>query len=151
MLFFETPSINCSGGKVRNYLIGVFRRSSVDWVVVLWKPVFCLWFWVVCLIKMPRIDQDIKLDFKDVLFRPKRSTIRSRSDVSIFRMNCMLHLHPLAHAVCQWAWHVGSLMVLTGCWNSCDMTGSTMYELLESWMKWNFKHHNDDYDKWSLL
>ena len=31
---------------------------------------------------MPRIDQDIKLDFKDVLFRPKRSTIRSRSDVS---------------------------------------------------------------------
>lgn len=30
---------------------------------------------------MPRIDQDIKLDFKDVLFRPKRSTIRSRSDV----------------------------------------------------------------------
>ena len=32
---------------------------------------------------MPRIDTDIKLDFKDVLFRPKRSTIRSRSDVSI--------------------------------------------------------------------
>lgn len=32
---------------------------------------------------MPRIDQDIKLDFKDVLFRPKRSTIRSRSDVDL--------------------------------------------------------------------
>ena len=31
---------------------------------------------------MPRIDTDIKLDFKDVLFRPKRSTIRSRADVS---------------------------------------------------------------------
>jgi len=31
---------------------------------------------------MPRIDTDLKLDFKDVLFRPKRSTIRSRSDVS---------------------------------------------------------------------
>ena len=31
---------------------------------------------------MPRIDNDIKLDFKDVLFRPKRSTIRSRADVS---------------------------------------------------------------------
>jgi GMP reductase len=30
---------------------------------------------------MPRIDTDIKLDFKDVLIRPKRSTIKSRSDV----------------------------------------------------------------------
>ncbi|ESO82788.1 hypothetical protein LOTGIDRAFT_184590 [Lottia gigantea] len=34
---------------------------------------------------MPRIDNDIKLDFKDVLFRPKRSTIRSRSDVDLTR------------------------------------------------------------------
>ena len=31
---------------------------------------------------MPRIDTDIKLDFKDVLIRPKRSTIKSRNDVS---------------------------------------------------------------------
>jgi len=31
---------------------------------------------------MPRIETDLKLDFKDVLFRPKRSTIRSRADVS---------------------------------------------------------------------
>ena len=30
---------------------------------------------------MPRLDTDIKLDFKDVLIRPKRSTIKSRSDV----------------------------------------------------------------------
>jgi len=28
-----------------------------------------------------RLDNDIKLDFKDVLFRPKRSTLRSRSQV----------------------------------------------------------------------
>ncbi|KAI0223331.1 GMP reductase 2 [Lamellibrachia satsuma] len=34
---------------------------------------------------MPRIDTDIKLDFKDVLFRPKRSTIRSRADVKLHR------------------------------------------------------------------
>ena len=32
---------------------------------------------------MPRIDTDLKLDFKDVLFRPKRSTIRSRADVGL--------------------------------------------------------------------
>ncbi|KAL4233990.1 GMP reductase 2 [Mactra antiquata] len=34
---------------------------------------------------MPRIDNDVKLDFKDVLFRPKRSTLRSRSDVDLVR------------------------------------------------------------------
>ncbi|XP_067652293.1 GMP reductase 2-like [Haliotis asinina] len=34
---------------------------------------------------MPRIDNDIKLDFKDVLVRPKRSTIRSRADVDLTR------------------------------------------------------------------
>jgi hypothetical protein len=31
---------------------------------------------------MPRIEADIKLDFKDVLIRPKRSTLKSRSQVS---------------------------------------------------------------------
>jgi len=34
---------------------------------------------------MPRIDNDIKLDFKDVLLRPKRSTLRSRSQVDLVR------------------------------------------------------------------
>lgn len=33
--------------------------------------------------KMPRIENDIKLDFKDVLLRPKRSTLKSRSEVCI--------------------------------------------------------------------
>lgn len=32
-----------------------------------------------------RIDEDLKLDFKDVLIRPKRSTLRSRSEVSLTR------------------------------------------------------------------
>mmetsp|Transcript_38694 Transcript_38694/g.48890 ORF Transcript_38694/g.48890 Transcript_38694/m.48890 type:complete len:375 (-) Transcript_38694:397-1521(-) len=32
---------------------------------------------------MGRIDTDIKLDFKDVLFRPKRSTLKSRSEVDL--------------------------------------------------------------------
>lgn len=34
---------------------------------------------------MPHIDQDVKLDFKDVLIRPKRSTLVSRNDVSLER------------------------------------------------------------------
>ena len=32
---------------------------------------------------MPNIVYDVKLDFKDVLLRPKRSTLRSRADVSL--------------------------------------------------------------------
>nr|CAH7717399.1 unnamed protein product [Callosobruchus chinensis] len=34
---------------------------------------------------MPNIINEIKLDFKDVLLRPKRSTLKSRSDVNLFR------------------------------------------------------------------
>lgn len=38
-----------------------------------------------------RIDEDLKLDFKDVLIRPKRSTLRSRSEVDIKRQYKFLH------------------------------------------------------------
>jgi GMP reductase len=34
---------------------------------------------------MPRIEMDVKLDFKDVLLRPKRSTLKSRSEVELDR------------------------------------------------------------------
>ena len=30
---------------------------------------------------MPFVEYDVKLDFKDVLFRPKRSSLKSRSQV----------------------------------------------------------------------
>lgn len=38
-----------------------------------------------------RIEEEIKLDFKDVLFRPKRSTLRSRSQVSLERTYTFRH------------------------------------------------------------
>ena len=38
-----------------------------------------------------RIDADIKLDFKDVLIRPKRSTLRSRSEVDLERKYTFYH------------------------------------------------------------
>lgn len=38
-----------------------------------------------------RIDADIKLDFKDVLIRPKRSTLRSRSEVDLERKYTFRH------------------------------------------------------------
>ncbi|GLV36489.1 raspberry [Carabus blaptoides fortunei] len=34
---------------------------------------------------MPHIINEVKLDFKDVLLRPKRSTLKSRSDVDLYR------------------------------------------------------------------
>lgn len=34
---------------------------------------------------MPHIDNNVKLDFKDVLIRPKRSTLKSRADVDLTR------------------------------------------------------------------
>ena len=33
-----------------------------------------------------RIEEDVKLDYKDVLLRPKRSTLRSRSEVDLSRV-----------------------------------------------------------------
>jgi len=38
-----------------------------------------------------RIESDIKLDFKDVLIRPKRSTLNSRNDVDVHRSFRFLH------------------------------------------------------------
>ena len=38
-----------------------------------------------------RIETEIKLGFKDVMFRPKRSTLTSRSEVSLERTFRMLH------------------------------------------------------------
>lgn len=38
-----------------------------------------------------RIEQDIKLDFKDVLIRPKRSTLKSRSEVDLVREYTFKH------------------------------------------------------------
>ena len=32
-----------------------------------------------------RIETDVKLDFKDVLIRPKRSTLNIRNDVDVHR------------------------------------------------------------------
>lgn len=39
---------------------------------------------------MPRIENDIKLDFKDVLLRPKRSTLKSRSEVGMHEV-CLVY------------------------------------------------------------
>ena len=53
-----------------------------------------------------RIEYDIKLGFKDVMFRPKRSTLKSRSQVSlkefIFRNSKKLGV--VFHYRCQYGY-----------------------------------------------
>ena len=46
-----------------------------------------------------RIEQDIKLDFKDVLIRPKRSTLTSRSEVDISRTYEFLYSKKKYHGI----------------------------------------------------
>lgn len=46
-----------------------------------------------------RIEQDLKLDFKDVLIRPKRSTLTSRSEVDISRRFVFLHSQQAYHGI----------------------------------------------------
>ena len=43
-----------------------------------------------------RIDDDLKLTFRDVLIRPKRSTLKSRSEVSLSRV------FKFRHTECEW-------------------------------------------------
>lgn len=44
---------------------------------------------------MPHIDNDIKLDFKDVLLRPKRSTLKSRIEVTLERLARVSQSYPV--------------------------------------------------------
>ena len=46
-----------------------------------------------------RIEQDLKLDYKDVLFRPKRSKLASRRDVDLYRKSSFLHSHQVWEGV----------------------------------------------------
>jgi GMP reductase len=39
----------------------------------------------------PKIDEEIKLDFNDVLFRPQRSSLKSRAEVDLDRVFTFKH------------------------------------------------------------
>jgi GMP reductase len=46
-----------------------------------------------------RIEEDLKLDFKDVLFRPKRSTLGSRAKVDLVREYSFRHSHAASKSI----------------------------------------------------
>jgi hypothetical protein len=58
-------------------MAGVTLTTAVDACAQRWALSFKF------VAEMPNINYEIKLDFKDVMLRPKRSTLKSRSDVSI--------------------------------------------------------------------
>jgi GMP reductase len=62
---------------------GVFRCASID-ATLTWQS------HINYLTKM-RIETDLKLGFKDVLIRPKRSTLTSRAEVSLQQTFTLLH------------------------------------------------------------
>ena len=46
-----------------------------------------------------RIEYDVKLDFRDVLIRPKRSVLKTRADVSLERELRFKHTQTVWHGV----------------------------------------------------
>ncbi len=48
-----------------------------------------------------RIEEDLKLGFKDVLIRPKRSTLKSRSEVQLEREFTFKHSGTRPGLVCR--------------------------------------------------
>lgn len=92
-----------------------------------------------------RIENDIKLDFKDVLIRPKRSTLNSRSEVSLERE------YKFKYAPLVWKGIpiVASNMDHTGTFDVAKvmarhqlMTAMHKFVTLQDWQ--NYKHNSSD-------
>lgn len=87
-----------------------------------------------------RIENDIKLDFKDVLIRPKRSTLNSRSEVSLERT------YKFKHASRTWSGipvvasnmdHTGTFEVANVMAKHNLMTAMHKFVTLQDWEKFN--------------
>lgn len=59
---------------------------------------------------MPRIDADLKLDFKDVLLRPKRSSLKSRAEVGPFESRIGAGLFFFFSGVARGRWVRGAVL-----------------------------------------
>lgn len=83
-----------------------------------------------------RIESDIKLDFKDVLIRPKRGTLRSRSEVDLRRS------FPMPHAGKTWTGvpiiaanmdHVGTFAMAKALASHELLTAMEKFKTVEDW------------------
>ncbi len=73
---------------------------------------------------MPHVNHEIKLDFKDVLLRPKRSYIQSRADVNVKRRFTFLH----SKRVCEGTPIIASNMDTVGTFEMAAALAKVMKE-----------------------
>ena len=57
-----------------------------------------------------RIEEEIKLDYSDVLFRPKRSTLKSRKDVDLNR------IYKFKYSKFNWRGYSNNCLKYGWCW-----------------------------------
>lgn len=92
-----------------------------------------------------RIEEDIKLDFKDVLIRPKRSTLRSRADVDISREYKFLHNNhkwqgvPVVAANMD---HTGTFAMAKVLAEHKLLTAINKFATVKDWRDYTTKTHN---------
>ncbi len=90
-----------------------------------------------------RIEYDIKLDFKDVLIRPKRSVLKSRSDVSLEREFKFKHTQstwtgvPIIAANMD---HTGTIEMATALSQHHVLTAMDKFISLDEWKKFAKDH-----------
>jgi GMP reductase len=99
-----------------------------------------------------RIEEDIKLDFKDVLIRPKRSTLRSRVDVDLVREYKFLHSGykwdgvPIIASNMD---HTGTFAVANVLAAHQLLTAINKFATVKDWQGFNAKH--PDYSKYAFV
>lgn len=90
-----------------------------------------------------RIEEDIKLDFKDVLIRPKRSTLRSRVDVDLVREYKFMHSNnkwsgvPIIASNMD---HTGTFAVAEALAKHQLLTAINKFATLQEWQNFNKKY-----------
>ena len=92
---------------------------------------------------MVKIEQDLKLDFSDVLIKPKRSTIKSRNDVILERTFTTKHSKQTINVVPIMVANmdtVGTFEMFLECQNHKIMTTIHKHYTLEEWT--NFINNN---------
>jgi GMP reductase len=92
-----------------------------------------------------RIEEDLKLDFKDVLIRPKRSTLRSRVDVDVSREYKFLHSSHKWHGVPIIASnmdHTGTFAMANVLAKHHLLTAVNKFATIKEWQDFTAKQHD---------
>lgn len=90
-----------------------------------------------------RIDNEVKLDFRDVLIRPKRSVLKTRADVSLEREFRFKHSKTIWHGIPIIASnmdHTGTLHMATALSEHHLMTAMDKFITLEDWKNFAQEH-----------